>query len=60
MPLPKRKYSRSRRDKRRTHKVLPEPTTVLCPECGEPRQPHCVCPHCGMYKGRQVVEKQEE
>lgn len=26
-----------------------------CVECGAPKQPHRVCPSCGMYKGRQVV-----
>ncbi|MDP8255390.1 MAG: 50S ribosomal protein L32 [Candidatus Alcyoniella australis] len=60
MPVPKRKVSKARRDKRRTHQKIAEPTTMLCPECGEPAQPHHACPHCGMYKGRQVIEAEEE
>jgi large subunit ribosomal protein L32 len=28
---------------------------IACPNCGEPRIPHRVCPECGHYKGRTVV-----
>ena len=28
-----------------------------CPECGEKKQSHRVCPHCGMYKGKSIVKK---
>jgi len=27
-----------------------------CPQCGSPKLPHRVCPHCGHYKGREVIE----
>lgn len=59
MGNPKYKISRTRRDKRRTHKILTNPILSLCPECKEPKMPHRVCPHCGTYKGRQVVAVQE-
>jgi large subunit ribosomal protein L32 len=59
MALPKRKTSKSRRDKRRTHQKLDPPTVTECPQCGESRQPHHACPNCGYYKGRQVTEKEE-
>ncbi|MCF7855808.1 MAG: 50S ribosomal protein L32 [Candidatus Pacebacteria bacterium] len=29
--------------------------TNRCPSCGEHRLPHRVCPHCGNYRGRQVL-----
>jgi len=32
---------------------------VSCPQCGETRLPHHVCPHCGVYKGRQVITVEE-
>ena len=35
MGLPKRKVSKSRRDKRRTGKSLSAPSLSTCPECGE-------------------------
>ncbi len=59
MPNPKHKISKSRRDKRRTHKKLLPPTTVSCPECHESKLPHRVCLSCGTYKRRQVIEVKE-
>jgi len=26
-----------------------------CNKCGKPVKPHTVCPHCGYYKGKEVV-----
>ena len=59
MPVPKRKTSKSKRDKRRTHQKLTAPSTTSCPQCGEARLPHHACPSCGKYKGRTVIEKDE-
>lgn len=59
MALPKRKKSKSRRDKRRTHQKIAAPKTTRCPQCGEARLPHHACPSCGTYKGRAVVETEE-
>lgn len=59
MALPKRKHSRSRRDKRRTHDALRAPATSKCPECQRPKQPHRACAHCGMYRGRKVMKNVE-
>jgi large subunit ribosomal protein L32 len=33
---------------------------AVCPSCGAPMIPHRACPSCGMYKGRQVIEVEEE
>ena len=56
MGVPQKKTSKSRRDKRRSHHHLEQPNWMDCPECGEAMQRHRACPHCGMYKGKQVVE----
>lgn len=56
MPNPKRRHSRARRDKRRTHDSLDAPAMSVCPNCQERKLPHRVCPHCGHYKGREVVK----
>ena len=56
MPVPKRKTSQSKRDKRRSHHALGAPSVVECPECGEPKLRHRACPHCGLYRGRRVIE----
>ena len=55
MALPKRKHSKSRRDKSRTHWKLVQPTLTTCPQCARPIRPHHVCGHCGYYRGRRVV-----
>lgn len=59
MPLPKRKLSRSRRDKRRHQNKLAEPASSRCPQCNEVKLPHRVCPHCGYYKGSEVFSPKE-
>jgi large subunit ribosomal protein L32 len=56
MAVPKQKQSHSRTTKRRsTHKVTPVATNA-CPQCHSPRLPHRVCPVCGSYKGREVIQ----
>jgi large subunit ribosomal protein L32 len=59
-PQPKRKVSSSRRDRRRTHDALEASNLVACSNCGEMRLPHRVCPNCGHYKGREVIEIKEK
>ena len=59
MPVPKRRTSTSKRNKRRAHDAIGTTQTVECPECGEPTIRHRVCPHCGIYRGRQVVEVED-
>ena len=59
MPVPKRKTSKSKRDKRRTHQKLTAPNLATCPQCGEAVQPHHACPGCGTYKGRTVIDTEE-
>ena len=54
-PLPKRKLSSGRRDRRRAHDALKARDVVTCPNCGEPRLPHRVCPKCGFFQGREVL-----
>jgi large subunit ribosomal protein L32 len=29
---------------------------VACSNCGEMRRTHHVCPNCGFYRGRQVID----
>ncbi|MCP4650750.1 MAG: 50S ribosomal protein L32 [PVC group bacterium] len=60
MAHPKRKHSTTRRDKKRTHQKLSAPAISVCPECKQPKTPHCICPHCGTYKGKKYVEKKEK
>ncbi|MCY4105750.1 MAG: 50S ribosomal protein L32 [Chloroflexi bacterium] len=59
-PLPKRKVSRARRNRRRAHDALSSPNMVRCNECNEFRLAHRVCPHCGSYRGEQVLPPQDD
>lgn len=60
MPNPKRRHSHSRKNKRRAHHALAVTGRTECPNCHEPKLPHCLCPHCGYYKGRAVVAVETE
>ena len=40
-------------------KLIREYCLNRCPKCGDPKQPHRVCPSCGTYRGEQVVEVEE-
>jgi large subunit ribosomal protein L32 len=59
-PLPKRKHSKGKRDRRRSHDALTPQSLVACPNCGEKKLPHRVCPSCGHYAGREVIEVEKE
>ncbi|MGO9062947.1 MAG: 50S ribosomal protein L32 [Candidatus Binataceae bacterium] len=59
MPVPKRRTSKSKRNKRRAHDALTAVNVISCPQCGEPALPHRICRHCGTYRGRQLAETAE-
>lgn len=56
MAVPKRRVSKTRKLKRRTHDSLETKTLSVCPNCGAKVEPHHVCKKCGYYDGKQVVE----
>ncbi len=58
--LPKKKVSKGRRDRRRSHYAVKPPQLIFCPSCHKPTLPHRVCPHCGNYRGVKVLEVEEE
>jgi large subunit ribosomal protein L32 len=60
VPQPKRKLSKGRRDRRRSADALQAINLVQCSNCGEMRLPHTVCPSCGHYQGREVVNMEKE
>ena len=53
MAVPARKTSKTRKRNRRGHIKLTVPGLA---QCGELRKSHMVCPSCGYYDGKQVVE----
>ncbi len=56
MANPKRKISRSKRDKRRANWFddMKSNQLVKCDHCGEQKMPHRACPSCGYYNGKSV------
>jgi len=45
---------------RRAHDALQPRNLTSCANCGSLRLPHTVCPNCGFYEGREVVEVKKE
>lgn len=58
MAVPKRRFSKARTRIRRSAWVAHVPATNACPQCREPKLPHRVCPNCGYYGGREVINMQ--
>ncbi|MGV8082686.1 MAG: 50S ribosomal protein L32 [Coriobacteriia bacterium] len=56
MAVPKRKTGRAKTNSRRSSHTLESPANSLCPQCREPKMPHRVCPSCGYYNGKEIVE----
>jgi len=59
MPNPKRRHSKTRGRKRRTHYKATAPSTAECPNCHEQKLTHRACPNCGYYDGRSVIIPKE-
>jgi large subunit ribosomal protein L32 len=60
MAVPKRRTSHARQGHRRSHHHITPTQVQYCKECNEPVLPHHVCPNCGYYQGREVVEPKKE
>ncbi|MDE0359312.1 MAG: 50S ribosomal protein L32 [Gammaproteobacteria bacterium] len=56
MAVPKRRTSKQRQRKRRTHQRAQPVAVWNCPRCDDPQVPHRVCPTCGYYRNRPVIE----
>lgn len=60
MAVPFRRTSKMKKRMRRSHQALRTPGMVVCSNCGELILAHRVCPHCGSYKGKIVVQPKEQ
>jgi large subunit ribosomal protein L32 len=57
MAVPKKQKSKSKtRSRRAGAGKLDAPARSTCPRCGNAKVPHTVCPSCGFYKNRVVVD----
>lgn len=57
MAVPKKKTTKSKRDKRRTHDKLKVLSIVECPQCHSKKIAHRVCTNCGYYDNREVIKE---
>jgi large subunit ribosomal protein L32 len=60
MAVPKRKTSKSRRNKRRSHIALTVPQISLDKTSGMYRLPHHMDLSSGVYRGKKIIEKVTE
>lgn len=60
MPVPKRKRSRARRDKRFANKGIKPQGFNSCSNCEATIGSHQICQDCGFYKGRKVLTTKAE
>ncbi|MDQ7849620.1 MAG: 50S ribosomal protein L32 [Armatimonadota bacterium] len=60
MGIQKRRHSRARVTRSRRQWRIPAISLVACPQCHQLTLPHRVCPACGYYAGRSVLQREAE
>ncbi len=60
MATPTRRTGVMRKRVRRQHLALTACNVYSCPNCGAMIKPHRVCPSCGYYNGKKVLDVKEE
>lgn len=55
MPVPKKRHSNTRTNRRRANWKVKPVNFSLCQSCGAPVLPHRACRACGSYQGRLAV-----
>ncbi|MDA0833103.1 MAG: 50S ribosomal protein L32 [Planctomycetota bacterium] len=56
MAVPKRRSSKSTIRQRKSHNAIKPTELAHCPQCGTKVPTHVLCPNCGFYQGRTLVE----
>lgn len=57
MGLPSKRRTKQQKRERASHFALVETGLTACSHCKKRILPHHICPHCGYYRGRQVIKK---
>ena len=61
MAVPKKRTSKRRKGMRRSHDSIKFTANVVeCPDCGDLKLRHHICPGCGIYRGRKIFDVAEE
>jgi large subunit ribosomal protein L32 len=56
MSVAKKRKSKSRTKRGRSHQALKKLKLIKCSKCGKPTLPHRVCPFCGSYQGKEIIK----
>lgn len=56
MPVARQRHTKARRDRARVFLKLKKKNLVECTNCGAQIAAHTVCPKCGYYKKKEVVD----
>jgi large subunit ribosomal protein L32 len=56
MAEPKKRHTSARSGSRRSHLAKKTKSLSICPQCKESKQAHKVCPSCGFYNGKDILE----
>ena len=56
MPEPKKRHSKGRRNRRRSHLALERIFLAKCINCSSPVKPHAICSVCGHYRGKKLID----
>jgi large subunit ribosomal protein L32 len=59
MAVPKRRQSNARTGSRRAHDRKKPRQLTSCPRCSTTVPTHVICPNCGYYMGRTVIEMEQ-
>ncbi|PIU78282.1 MAG: 50S ribosomal protein L32 [Candidatus Moranbacteria bacterium CG_4_10_14_3_um_filter_44_15] len=56
MSVPKQRHTKGRRNRRRANIKISSKNLIVCSHCSKMIVKHRICPHCGYYKGKKLVE----
>jgi large subunit ribosomal protein L32 len=56
MSVPKQRHTKGRRDRRRVRFAIDSKKLNACSHCKKMIKAHQMCPYCGYYKGKEVVD----
>jgi large subunit ribosomal protein L32 len=60
MAVPKRRQSNAKTGSRRAHDFKKPKELTYCPQCSTAVPTHRVCPKCGYYMGRTIIEQEKK
>lgn len=60
MAVPRNRMSNARKNSKRAHHAKEPKQCTACTSCGTPRMSHRVCPSCGYYNQRLLINTEEK